>query len=1286
MTERPKWLLESDTVLATVNAGDQVSINLPIINPPVEVTAPYNGLTDIEAVPVEIYSFDFSLHPYNSINTSTSHTNRFTGNSTAFADINDFWVRSNGLPDTTPPSSYNQYSPLSKNYVFKIPRQRNIEDVQNHIKTIGFIGVAIDGVPIAAPVSNKIHNFNNRLYTENDVLNPVNYPTNDGSGLVKSDGTFYYNSDPKLLYTKSTLTHSPIIGYAFDGWPIYGPYGFANTNGTGGIRLMTSSYKIKAELRYNGTAPDGSFIEDYEYVAESGTLDQFNGRECKTPEYPNGIYAYFVTVNPYDINEPIYPYMVGPYYKSKPTTTTNSIYPGDMNLSVISYKLPPGLRIEGTTVVGTVYSIKTDSVFRFVIRAENSTGFADRTFIINVNKQSGLLWETPAGALPVGNNKLFPIPMQFNPNYLGPDLKLNNDNLTVKALPSILTSGGYPTSLATYAIKDGMKVMFSIEASTVIKSDYTTIGIATHDMDLTTYLGDTADSFGFWDDGFIFGNSNEIYGGGYPEFYSGSIIDVAVDRQNYLIWMRVNGGDWNNSITANPVTGAGGIDISFISGDVYPGVGVYAETNRLGEMSVKQLPNYEIPFGFTFVGNELKSDVYYVLDNAPIDYQLSVVDKNLALAQDLNFYIPPNGGELPLGISLGSDGRLTGFTQPIFSLITSNRNGNYDMNFYDSAVYDYGVRPNNGFDSFFFDSEIYDYSYMVNIPHKLNRYYQFIVRATDGYYYEDRQFKIYVVGDDHMRSDTTLVHVGTNFFKADVSYLRKPIWLTPNYLGVKRANNYVTIFTTVYRSNSIVGVVDYILDRVNEDGSPSVMPLGLSLDEKSGVIYGSIPYQPAISKTYKFTIRAYRYDPTHGNIVNTPRTFSLDVIGDVEGTITFTTDGDLGHIDADMISYLNVVAVTKIKNPVLIYTVVAGRLPPGITLFNDGTLQGKVNQFINGDKLGLTTVDASNTTFDGGTTNFDRQFIFTVKAQDQLGLSATTKTFSLKVNTPNDLAYSNIYVKPFLPSVIRTDIVTFLNDITIFTPSLIYRPADENFGIQHSLRMLLYPGIETVSASKYVSALGRSYKKKFKLGDVKKAVAKLPGTNTVIYEVIYVEVFDNLENSNGSISSIININNRNYPITVNQGRRDIIDGVLGSDISRMQNINASQRIQLQDRVMSADYNGQRAGDTNKSTIFGNSVTNIRNKIKEVGDSERNYTPLWMITPQTFSGVAQSFTKAIPICYCIPGGADKIILNIKHSEFDFKKINYTIDRVIIDSVTGYMGDKYLMFPAREVING
>ena len=1283
MTDKPLWNIKSETVLATIYAGVAVNLPLPVTNPPVEQTAPYPP----HNVPVEIYKFT----DYKNANIASAHTNRFQGNATAFADINDLYVSSNGLPATTPASSnYSLYIATATNYVFRIPRQRNIQDTKNPIMTQQSIGVAIDGVPFCAPRSGKTHNFNNVIYTENDILNPVNFPTSDGSALVGADGAYFYNSDPKLLYTKNPAQHSPIIGYAFDGWPIYGPYGFTNTNGTGGISLMTSSYQLKTSLRSNNTDPDGTYIEDYLYVEGSGTLDRYNGRDCITPEYPNGVYAYFVTINPYNTNEPVYPYIIGPYYKSKPVKPNgNFTYPGSLTISVISAELPPGLRISGTNVVGTAYSIKVDTKFKFVLRAQNSIGFSDKTLVIAVTAQSGLLWETPAGSLPVGNNKLFPIPVQFDPNRLGPDLKLSNYNLTVSA-PNPITDGSEPSALCTYNILNGVKVIFSVIVDKAVKDVFTGIGIAGAGMNLTNWVGNTIDSFGFWDDGSAYGNDNDIYypAGTFPIIYGGDIVDLAVDRQNNLIWMRVNGGSWNGDASQDPVTATGGIDISFMTAAVfYPAVSPYNNGSSAGQFTVKQLPSYNIPYGYIFVGNEVIGDVYYVLDNGYVDYQLSAVDKNLALSQDLKFYIPPNGGHLPGGLTLSSSGVISGFTKPVFSVISSNVNGNYDENFYDVSAYDYGIPPNNGFDSFIYDIENYDFYYNINIPKKLNRYYQFIIRATDGYYYEDRKFKIYVVGDDHLRADTTLIQAGANIYRADATYLRKPIWLTPNFLGTRRANNYVTIPTNIYISDSIVGVITYILDRTNDDGSISRLPPGLELDEQTGTIYGSIPYQPAISQTYKFTIRAYRYDPIKGDTVDTPRTFTLDVIGEVESIISFTTSGDLGTINAQLVSNLSVSATTKIQNTTLVYTLVNGKLPPGLTLFNDGTIQGKINQFYNPSiGLGLTTIDMGTTTFDHSTTRLDRQFIFTIKAADQLGLSATTKTFSIEVATPYKLNYSNIYVKPFLDQNTRVNVLAFLNNINIFTPNLIYRPSDSKFGVQKTLQMLLYPGIETTDAAKYVAAFGRSYRKQFRLGDIKKAIAKTPGTNTVIYEVIYIEVFDNQEIGTTSMKSVVDINNRNYPITVNQGRRDAIDDTFGSNIATIESMDVYKRYHLSDRAMSADYNGQRVSDRNKSTIFGNSVTNMRNNIRQVGDSERDYLPLWMQTPQTFSGIVQSFTKAIPLCYCVPGGADAVILNIQHSGFDFKSINYTIDRAIIDSVTGYVGDKYLMFPAREVING
>ncbi len=142
-----------------------------------------------------------------------------------------------------------------------------------------------------------------------------------------------YNADG--LYVIDSSKHAPLIGFAYDGFPIYGAYAYKNLDATGGITRMKSSYRLKTSMtsRTNGPAinstyPLGLFKEDYEYIAPSAGqtdyLDEHNGRICKTPEYPNGSYCYFATV---DANwNSAYPYVVGPtFYGTRVATKVTSI-------------------------------------------------------------------------------------------------------------------------------------------------------------------------------------------------------------------------------------------------------------------------------------------------------------------------------------------------------------------------------------------------------------------------------------------------------------------------------------------------------------------------------------------------------------------------------------------------------------------------------------------------------------------------------------------------------------------------------------------------------------------------------------------------------------------------------------------------------------------------------------------------------------------------------------------------------------------------------------------------
>ena len=118
-------------------------------------------------------------------------------------------------------------------------------------------------------------------------------------------------------------THSPIIGWAYDGNPIYGPYGHANPLDTNSdiVQLSTGYTKSSADVvdRPSGFA-DGFFVEDYKYD-NSGNLDEYNGRFAKTPQFPNGVYAYFAGISTNFGNgttQPEFPYFIGNFYRSEP--------------------------------------------------------------------------------------------------------------------------------------------------------------------------------------------------------------------------------------------------------------------------------------------------------------------------------------------------------------------------------------------------------------------------------------------------------------------------------------------------------------------------------------------------------------------------------------------------------------------------------------------------------------------------------------------------------------------------------------------------------------------------------------------------------------------------------------------------------------------------------------------------------------------------------------------------------------------------------------------------------
>ncbi len=175
---------------------------------------------------------------------------------------------------------------------------------------------------------------------------------------VVGDNVFLDQELGRFQEIETNFQHSPILGWAYDGNPIYGPYGYANpTDQNSGVRRLRTSYQLKPEIvlvagvndnpsRTDGPLlsdyPAGSFVPDYEYVFQAGDLDQYNGRFCKTPQYPDGTYAYFVTIDASSDGLPLFPYIMGPAFNSLPDEWNLSQGAVQENIpaDVVRYRVP----------------------------------------------------------------------------------------------------------------------------------------------------------------------------------------------------------------------------------------------------------------------------------------------------------------------------------------------------------------------------------------------------------------------------------------------------------------------------------------------------------------------------------------------------------------------------------------------------------------------------------------------------------------------------------------------------------------------------------------------------------------------------------------------------------------------------------------------------------------------------------------------------------------------------------------------------------------------------------
>jgi hypothetical protein len=504
------------------------------------------------------------------------------------------------------------------------------------------------------------------------------------------------------------------------------------------------------------------------------------------------------------------------------------------------------------------------------------------------------------------------------------------------------------------------------------------------------------------------------------------------------------------------------------------------------------------------------------------------------------------------------------------------------------------------------------------------------------------------------------------------------------------------------------------LDGEGFDRGSFSLPPGLLLDADTGWLYGYIPDQGATEATYRFAIRVRKRDnPT---IISPFYYFTLTITGNVETEVLWLTDPDLGVINNGAVSHLAVEAI-NVGGRSLQYALVSGddsRLPQGLTLQSSGHITGRVS-------FNTFALDGGTTTFDkeirsrssGVETTFDSKFEFTVNAfaaqteeigyeitnilitdggsgyssQPTVTISAPPETegsiqatagvativdgvitniaignpgrgytsapsisisggggngataivqireanlinavsvfrrFTVTVNRAFNTPYESLYVKCMPPAADRALVDQLVLNQDIIPNNLIYRADDPNFGVAKNVTYVHAYGLAPAALPDYVNSLDLNhYWKNLVLGPIRVAQAR-DSNNNIIYEVVYSEIVDDLVNNSGE--------------------------------------SVGKSVELAYPVLSSD------GSSEISTVYPNSLINMRDQVVDEIGQISPALPLWMTSKQA-DGRVLGYRPAWVIAYVLPGQGDRIAYNIRtRSDNNLNVIDFEVDRYILD---------------------
>ena len=666
-------------------------------------------------------------------------------------------------------------------------------------------------------------------------------------------------------------------------------------------------------------------------------------------------------------------------------------------------------------------------------------------------------------------------------------------------------------------------------------------------------------------------------------------------------------------------------------------------------------------------------------DGGLVDIQLTATDPDPL--DTLTWSL--QSGNIPSGVTVSSTGRIYGYIDPFPD-----------------------IDGTPGFDATNFDMSEWDFRTKA-----VNKNYQFTVQVTDGKDVDFKTYTIYAISRNAVTADVDLVTAdnindsNTNvdirqLLDASETNLRVPALLTLSTgLGRIKDNN---VFNFQFLGKDFDGdTIDYIL-------SSGSLPTGLSLNTTSGWLTGTIPSFSAITTNFTFGIKVQKRD--YPEYISTETSFTVTIVGSEVSNITWPSSnlsiktGEQSQLaviatisDGTPVQYELKSGVTTIPAGNFVigeeYTIVTAgttdfiavgsfdnkvgtkftatgigsgtgtaslgtnKLPQGLKLNSDGFIVGRVS-------FETLMFDTGTTTFDiedlyTNETTFESVYSFVARVFSTNGSVDTYKKFTITLTADTSRPYDSLYALA-LPSQSQRDIYESIIQNSDDIPTQdIYRSSDYAFGVQTDIRALVITGLTPSNETDYISNMNRNfYNNTLRFGGFKTARALNPD-DTVKYEIVYLELVDNMQGTN--------------PTT----------GVSDSPALRQDLRSATtwtNPLQVSETMPDVSHSQYLASQDNDYYAYPNSIENMRSRLGTgIGYQilERKVLPNWMQDKQTDDTVL-GWILAAPIVYCKPGTADKIKYRleerIKSENLDIKKISFEVDRFILDNNLGKNYDK------------